>query len=108
MNAARDLAPVYIMYAQSIDLTLPVLLMERSVFYYISDESLFKYTVFSSSAAFSMPKAYLKSQTPPTILLMTGSFGLHLNWSPLLAIPQQAGILGINKASDLQYIIMPT
>ena len=84
--------------------------MERSAFYYISDESLFNYTVFSSSKAFSMPKSYLKLQTPPD-----NPVNDRLLWSAsqlesFIGNPSNkiAGILGINKAGDLQYIIMPT
>jgi len=57
-----------------------------------------------------MPKSYLKSQTPPynpvdDWLLWSASQLESFIGDPSNKI---AGILGINKAGDLQYIIMPT
>ena len=84
--------------------------MERSAFYYISDESLFNYTVFSSSAAFSMPESYLKLQTPPDNpvddWLLWSAFQLESFIGD--TSNKKAGIIGIYKAGDLQYIIIPT
>ena len=72
--------------------------------------SLYLIHCISSSAALSMPKSYLKSKTPPD-----NPVDDWLLWSPsqlesFIGNPSNkiASIIGINKAGDLQYIIMPT
>ncbi len=66
--------------------------------------------ILFSSAPFSMPKSYLKSQTPPDNPVNDWLLWSASQLESFIGNPSNkiAGILGINKAGDLQYIIRLT
>ena len=82
--------------------------MEPSAFYYILTRLYLIYCF--SSTAFSMPKSYLKSQTPPNNPVNDWLLWSASQLESFIGNPSNkiASILGINKAGDWQYIIMPT